>query len=199
MSRRGVGATKARCKSVQLTVSDLPVLMTMWVASALALATAMIMAGLRLDVLLVIAASLLALAFMAAAAFYTVTRKAWRLVLLRQGTHEQRATACRIARGWNRIATVCFDPLRDPADHSVFWLPGLLAMVVDDDGELRMVLRLPRARFDEAAYLKRPAESGYIARRLGVYSIGYIPFECDEVEYLIVPSDCTRDEDVQAY
>lgn len=198
MSRRDAGVAGARRKSVQLTVSDLPVLMIVWVVAALALATTIIMAKLRLEVLPVIVASLLTLAFISAAVFYTVTRRAWKIALFRQGTPEQRATACRIARSWNKIATVCFDPLRDPADRSAYWLPGLLSMIIDN-GELRMILRLPSVRFDEASYLKKPAENGYIARRLGVYSVAYIPFECNEVEYLIIPSDQTRDENARAH
>lgn len=125
------------------------------------------------------------------AIYLTVARRAWRVVLDRRASKDDRLAAIRIAWAWNDASRTLFDPVRDKVTGD-YWYPGLRGFEIDDDG-LVMAILMPRGvHFDRAAW-EKPAMNHDLADILQVADIRDPQRRGNMVTYLVVPVDATED------
>lgn len=115
-----------------------------------------------------------------------VTRRAFWLVVSRQGDRQLRREACRLARMWNGVARRAFQPKRSVGE-DCYRVPGLSRIRVAGDGGLDLYLR-PVDSTGAAYYDPVDKE---LAGRFEVASFEWAGFQGRYAVYHVIPLDLT--------
>lgn len=143
------------------------------------------------DILAAAASALVASMLSIIAIYMTATRRAWRVVLDRRASLDDRLAAIRIAWSWSAASRTLFDPVRDKVTGD-YWYPGLRGFEIDDDG-LVMAVLMPRGVHYDRSVWEKPAMNHDMADILQVTDVRDPQRRGNMVTYLVVPVDATED------